>query len=317
MAITNYVKFVRGTPTAYANLLTHDSDTLYFIREKGATKGILYLGDTLISGGVDSSTAISMAGLSDVSLDGDIEDGSLLVYDLASGKWKNTPFTNIVPVMVGAKADTNGVAGLVPQPKAGENKLFLRGDGVWAQPVGVLSEEEKNSLNELHATVNSLVGDSAIRNDDGTITIPSIKEIAVETLTEALIPDGAKESLDTLQEIAQWIQNHPDDASQMSSDIINLKTRVGSLEDILYDTEDEQGNPVQGLVSVVNNLVNSSPQGGPFVTVEKYNKEIGDVSQLYVITDNGDGTQTTEETNIVAQIKSINERLAWMDLSDE
>ena len=103
----------------------------------------------------------------------------------------------------------------------------------------------------------------------------------------------------------------------MSSDIINLKTRVGSLEDILYDTEDEQGNPVQGLVSVVNNLVNSSPQGGPFVTVEKYNKEIGDVSQLYVITDNGDGTQTTEETNIVAQIKSINERLAWMDLSDE
>ena len=159
--------------------------------------------------------------------------------------------------------------------------------------------------------------DSKVTTLVGSDTDKSVRTIANEELAAQLIPEGAKESLDTLQEIAQWIQDHPDNASQMSSDIINLKTSVGSLEDILYDTEDEEGNPVQGLVSVVNNLVNSSPQGGPFVTVEKYNKEIGDVSQLYVITDNGDGTQTTEETNIVAQIKSINERLAWMDLSDE
>lgn len=57
----------------------------------------------------------------------------------------------------------------------------------------------------------------------------SARTIANEELTKQLIPDGAKESLDTLQEIAAWIQNHPDDASAMNAAIDALKTKVGDI----------------------------------------------------------------------------------------
>lgn len=57
----------------------------------------------------------------------------------------------------------------------------------------------------------------------------SARTIANEELTKQLIPEGAKESLDTLQEIAAWIQKHPDDASAMNAAISALKTKVGTI----------------------------------------------------------------------------------------
>lgn len=68
--------------------------------------------------------------------------------------------------------------------------------------------------------VSTLVGEDAGK---------SARTIANEELTKQLIPEGAKESLDTLQEIAAWIQNHPDDASAMNAAIVALKTKVGGI----------------------------------------------------------------------------------------
>ena len=64
----------------------------------------------------------------------------------------------------------------------------------------------------------------------GSDTDKSVRDIANEELAAQLIPDGAKESLDTLQEIANWIQNHPDDASAMNAAIAALqaKTKLGT-----------------------------------------------------------------------------------------
>lgn len=70
--------------------------------------------------------------------------------------------------------------------------------------------------------VSTLVGEDAGK---------SARAIANEELTKQLIPEGAKESLDTLQEIAAWIQNHPDDASAMNAAIAALKTKVGDIPD--------------------------------------------------------------------------------------
>lgn len=68
--------------------------------------------------------------------------------------------------------------------------------------------------------VSTLVGEDAGK---------SARAIANEELTKQLIPEGAKEGLDTLQEIAAWIQNHPDDASAMNAAIAALKTKVGDI----------------------------------------------------------------------------------------
>ena len=57
----------------------------------------------------------------------------------------------------------------------------------------------------------------------------SVRDIANEELAAQLIPAGAKESLDTLQEIANWIQSHPDDAAAMNTAIAELKKYVGTI----------------------------------------------------------------------------------------
>ena len=63
----------------------------------------------------------------------------------------------------------------------------------------------------------------------GTDTAKSVRTIANEELTKQLIPENADESLNTLQEIAAWIQAHPDDASAMNQAITALQTLVGTL----------------------------------------------------------------------------------------
>ena len=60
----------------------------------------------------------------------------------------------------------------------------------------------------------------------GSDTGKSARTIANEELTAKLIPANAKEALDTLQEIAAWIQAHPDDASKMSSNISALRSAL-------------------------------------------------------------------------------------------
>lgn len=68
--------------------------------------------------------------------------------------------------------------------------------------------------------VTTLIGDDASK---------SARTIANEELTKQLIPGNAKESLDTLQEIAAWIQQHPDDASAMNTAIKSLQDLVGTI----------------------------------------------------------------------------------------
>lgn len=63
----------------------------------------------------------------------------------------------------------------------------------------------------------------------GTDTAKSVRTIANEELTKQLIPENADESLNTLQEIAAWIQAHPDDASAMNQAIAALQNLVGTL----------------------------------------------------------------------------------------
>ena len=54
----------------------------------------------------------------------------------------------------------------------------------------------------------------------------SVRTIASEELAKQLIAEDAKESLDTLAEIAAWIQDHPDDASAMNEAIVALQNKV-------------------------------------------------------------------------------------------
>ena len=71
--------------------------------------------------------------------------------------------------------------------------------------------------------------DSKVTTLVGADTDKSVRTIANEELAAQLIPENAKESLNTLTEIAAWIQSHPDDASAMNADITALQTLVGTI----------------------------------------------------------------------------------------
>lgn len=56
----------------------------------------------------------------------------------------------------------------------------------------------------------------------------SARTIANEELAAKLIGDNAKESLDTLTEIAAWIQSHPDDVAAINSAITALQNKLNT-----------------------------------------------------------------------------------------
>lgn len=97
-----------------------------------------------------------------------------------------------------------------------EGKMTALTDRVVANETAV-GTTLPNAIDEVDAKVDTLIGD-----DSGK----SVRTIANEELAKQLVADGAKESLDTLQEIAQWIQSHPDDASAMNAAITALQNKV-------------------------------------------------------------------------------------------
>ena len=82
----------------------------------------------------------------------------------------------------------------------------------------------------LAAKINGKADQTTVDTLVGADTGKSVRTIANEELAAQLIPEGAQESLNTLQEIAQWIQDHPDDAAAMNTAIEALETKVDTGE---------------------------------------------------------------------------------------
>ena len=77
--------------------------------------------------------------------------------------------------------------------------------------------DNTTAINGVSTKVDTLVG---------TDTGKSVRTIANEELASQLIPENAAESLNTLQEIAAWIQEHPQSASAMNAAIEALEAKV-------------------------------------------------------------------------------------------
>lgn len=76
---------------------------------------------------------------------------------------------------------------------------------------------DKTYAEATEAKVAKLIGDD---------TNKSVRTIANEELAAQLIPESAAESLDTLQEIAAWIQAHPGDVAAINKAIKDLQDKV-------------------------------------------------------------------------------------------
>lgn len=292
----NYVKFVRTNLSLWKSLLTKDSDTLYFVLDDNSETGSLYLGGTLIASGLDEG--LSLEELNDVVITGEVLENQILVAN-GKGVWQNRDINDFMPLtMVGASAEQDGDGGLVPAPMKGEQDLYLRGDGLWADPtvelaatVGSLAE----TLEDVKNNVETVIGGDW----DKTMRAVAQDEAAKAMAT---VVDGAPEAFDTLKEIAAWISGEDGevatDAETLISDVATLKelvsaentglvTRVGTLEGEVDTLQEE----VEALTQTVG--------GETFGLVKKVN-------------DNAAAIQTNAEA-----IAEVDSRLKWNELIDD
>lgn len=100
--------------------------------------------------------------------------------------------------MTGATDQTNGAHGLVPQPNAGQEGMFLKGNGTWATPAGTPNTIESISVNntnippDINKNVNISVpvATSELTNDSGFQTGSDVDTKIAAALTSTLKPGG-------------------------------------------------------------------------------------------------------------------------------
>ena len=169
----NYVKFMRGTINAYNKLATKDDDTLYFLYDNdnpSENEGYLYLGNKFISGpcgGDVQPEVINLTDLKDVIISQDLNYDALLAFDPQTQQWKSYSFDALN--FGGASKNFAGLSGLVPAPKAGEQNLFLKADGTWAEAntTKSLIFEVETKINETHqSAIIRAIGDNLISSGD-------------------------------------------------------------------------------------------------------------------------------------------------------
>lgn len=138
--------------------------------------------------------------------------------------------------MTGASNEADGLTGLVPQPLKGQHNFFLRGDGTWAA-TGVeelstlvgLPGKNGEASSGIFALLDNKADSSKVESIEskllgliGEDENKTVKEIALETLQQTLIPEDADENLDSLEEIAEMIQDYPKETAEIKTNIQSL-----------------------------------------------------------------------------------------------
>lgn len=145
-------------------------------------------------------------------------------------------------------------------------------------------------LATLQQTITTLVG-----NDSGK----SARTIANEELAAQLIPDDAQESLNTLQEIADWIQDHPDDAAAMNTAITAIQAVIAGIgTDQTYTTV--IGAIDQKITTALATIRAGSTNGhldvnGTDVTVYTHPAHAAKAAGLYKVTVDAEGHVSAAE----------------------
>ena len=151
--------------------------------------------------------------------------------------------------------------------------------------------ELQGNIDVVAGKVTTLVGDDANK---------SVRTIANEELAKQLVAEGAAESLDTLAEIAAWIQSHPEDAAAMNKAIDDLEALVGTLPEGITATT------VVGYIAEVQTAIQAE--------IDRLNAEKQDVITEKVLVSGGEASEVTYNTdnaidNIYEYTKVSNEVL--------
>lgn len=195
--------------------------------------------------------------------------------------------------------------------------LAVNGTDVAVKGLAALAYKAQVSESDLDAALAAVLAakasktavDTLIGSDAGK----SVRTIANEELAAQLVPEDAKESLDTLTEIAQWIQQHPDDAATMNAAITKLNGIVAGIG----GEEDDYATviaAIEGKISAAQSAIYAAITAGDTnghlkvngtdVTVYTHPTHTPKASGLYKVTVDAEGhvsaTEAVAKTDITA-----------------
>lgn len=243
------------------------------------------------------------------------------VQELADGAVKTN--TDAIAVLNGDESTEGSVKKAIKDSADAINATI--GDVEEGKTVVEMIADAKTAATYDDTEVRELIADNAEAIEahktaiDGTVTTlvgddkgKSVRTIANEELAAQLIGENAKESLDTLEEIAAWIQSHPDDASAMNKAIEDLEALVGTLPEGVTATtiigyiqevvaaEKTRAEGVEsGLNTRLETVETAIGEGGSVTTAIADAKKAGTDASA-AVTALADGQVATNKTNIEA-----------------
>ena len=165
--------------------------------------------------------------------------------------------------------------------KVGDLEAAIADDGALGSRVVTL-EGEMDDLEETtgaHSTsLATLIGSA--EGDDTR----SVRDIAALVISEALA--GGGEDFDTLQEIAEWIKDHPADAAAMNEAISAIKTNLGWVDETAPATVDAR------IATAISNL-ETKINIGNYATTAQLTEATDRVTALESKVDIGDQNVST------------------------
>lgn len=339
----HYVKFMRGSITAWENLLRTpeqiSDDTLYFIYSKAENtrEGKLYLGQKLISGsGSNEAGDINLSELEDVVISGTpLTSTQILIYNVQNSRWENASLNQIivdnVGLMVGASASRAGHEGLVPAPSAGDQGKFLRADGQWAEPASSLTFDSQIFYRE----VNNISLSGYAEASPGSVLIKTASGITWVTPSIGTL----RREISTIEELRQKIQNE----EELDTNTIYMVSNGNpSDSDNYYDEYMYINNKLERIGGIAADLTNYTTKTyfdthvgvlkdalyGPVIVDPDTQEQSRDESQGILqrvqvlelfhdyVGDFDDLEHTEAGSTLIEEVNYINEKLRWHELEE-
>lgn len=148
---------------------------------------------------------------------------------LLGGAQTLTDFAKVETAIAEAEAAAKAAASVVVEGTDAGNNL------------SIVPTTDENGATTYTVSLSDVASAAKVAKLIGEDADKSVRTIANEELAKQLIAEGAAESLDTLQEIAQWIQEHPGDAAAMNTAIEQLQKDVDAIEaDYLTSTDKQE-----------------------------------------------------------------------------
>ena len=172
--------------------------------------------------------------------------------------------------------------------KVGENVAAIQTESARAQ-----AAEKANA--DAIKVLNGYVSEDS-KGDTGK----SVRTIANEELVKQLIPENASESLNTLQEIAAWIQEHPEDAAAMNNAISANTASITALQASLSAETSAREKAIQDLDADVTSIEGTKVRVQVVEVdgkITEVNVTESDIASAQALTDEIDRAKAAEAAN--------------------